>query len=292
MLIDGQIRNRLVSLADTVEEAPIDDAFHAVVQGAAARRKRDIATRSAIAATALCVVAAGAAFSWSWPTSGEVTEPVPADRIAPIEAEPDPELRHEDRRRTKEESRRPRSGAAVEGRSPEGSKAKSRSNGRDQQAHTVSGATPIEGAAGISGTQEVREPEGGGSQEGSLRLEETHSQVEPYQPSFVSANPDRRSGCSLDGQSCGSFFNQPGDAFASVSVADEAGTVFVRITQWDRHGRRVGEPLTYCGGESQTFALAPDITHVSVSVEKGVCGGVQTTPAGGHIETSFFKQVP
>jgi len=117
----------------------------------------------------------------------------------------------------------------------------------------------------------------------------THREAARYGRSYVSFNPDRRSGCSLDAQSCRWFPSRPEDAFAVVTVDDGAGTVFVRVTQWDRYGRTVGEALTYCGGESEVFSLAEGITQVSVSVEKGVCHGIETTPSGGRAEVAFLR---
>ena len=288
MLIDGQIRNRLVSLADTLEEGSVDHALHAVVQGAATRRKRAIATRASVAAVALTVAVAGLTFGWDWSTS-RVTQPAPADQTTPVEQDEAPRLKRE-RRSSRGGEQRVEQGPS-EGRSHRGSK-----SGRTDKHGNL-----MPGAAGAGSTKdgsqtEASSPAGSetdktAGQQQVLRYVETHREVNTYQPSYVSANPDRRSGCSLDGNGCLSFFNEPEDSFAKISVSDEAGAVFVRITQWDRHGRRIGEPLTYCGGESPMFSLMPDVGHVSVSVESGTCDGAQKTPSGGEVEVTFFKQI-
>lgn len=287
MLIDGQIRNRLVSLADTVQEDSVDQAFHSVVQGAAARRKRDLTTRVAGAVAAVTVVVAGTALGWDWQSSKDESRIVPVDRIGPIE--PDTDADPKESGRTKKTGRPGTQSRGAEGISARRSE---RARGGDGEKTTVqspgaplnAGSGPTEPDAGP-----VNEEHGDGGS-APLSYVKTHQESAEYRASYVSANPDRRSGCSLDGNNCRRFLNGTDDAFAAVSVADGAGTVSVKVTQWDRYGRTVGEALTYCGGESEVFALAPGIAHVLVSVEKGVCDGAETTPSGGEIDVTFFKR--
>lgn len=273
MLVDGRIRNQLVSLADTVGDPRVDSALRDVRRAASVRAHR----RRTRTGAGVMAVAALAGAVWVAPRAPveEAPPPKPIRRPDPsVERVREAVPERDTAKRLWTPPGRGSTGASSGEVLPSGDK-KPRSGADDtvpsswvrRRPEVRSGAAPLEPSS-------VRTP--------------TRRETAAYEPAAIPVRADPRSGCTFDGQSCPSFETQVGDVSAEVTVEDRLGEpVPIRVTQWDRYGSSIVEPIVVCGATG-SFDIHPDADNVTVSVEEGTCeGGREVSPKGGRVHIVF-----
>ena len=271
----------MLLLADAVDELAVDDAFTSVIQGAAARRKRRIVTRAAVGVTGVGV--ALLLFFSLGGTKIQTVPQVPANTAAP-------EIQRESAPEVDESNRKIRSS----NRQPAGAKRPPRSD-RSKGVGYGSSAGVAERDAETLTSVGDRSSDDFGPEETTTDASAggvTRREIADYGRSYVSVRPDPRFHCPVDGGDCASFPVSSADRSASLIVQDRSGTLLVRVTQTDRHGRLVGEAVSFCGGTSERFPIAPTAVVMTVSVHDSDCGGEGTvSPTGGRVSAVFFGRV-
>ena len=280
MLVDAKIRSRVLLIADAVDETGLDEAFASVIDGAAARRHRRIVRRVGVGAAGLGV--ALLVFFGLGGTKIQTVPQMPANTAAPdVELEPAP--------RMSEGSGKERSST----RQTAGPKRSARQGGRkgvanDGPAGTGHDAGTVTSTGGVS----VADRGSGENTTVAAEGEATRREVAEYGRSYVGVRPDPRSHCPIDGGDCVSFRVGPADGSASLHVQDRSGSLLVRVTQTDRHGRVIGEAVSFCGGTSERFPIELTAVVLSVSVHESDCGGAgSVSPSGGQVSAVFFGRM-
>lgn len=283
MLVDGPIRQKVVLLGDTVAD-DVEAALANVIRGASIRHREVLVRRVAMVAV---VAATGGALWFGSISSYEGGERLQPGREANEREQPETGLKQRLQFQHNEFGGRRDSGVGSDGslkrarRNPAQTRRSSRDGGSTFAEPTRSASR---NDRAIAERETNRLPEASGS-----RL--SHSERGPYQMPVVRPRLDPRQSCSVLGEGCVRFEAPPGDGFVRVKVTDDSGKpVLVRITQWDRHGRTIADPVLYCGGVSPKLELLPIADDVLVEVDDGNCpDGQETRPAGGVVDFLFFR---
>lgn len=293
MLIDGEMRNRLVSLADPVEETRVDLILEAVLHGAAVRRRRVLTARLALAGTALTLIVGGTVVGWGWQGDEQVdpqpidqVEPQPIDQVDPIEREIEPPRPRRVQPSSEKVGRR-----GIRAPGDAGSAPRRRAEREvdaevpaSRRAERRAGAPEVTDAAHEVAPQQKEEA----PVEEPVRYQVTHRESASYEGSNHQLQEGAPIGCYR--YTCREFESSAEDRFAMVTVNDRSGPVVVRILQTGSYG--VHKQTIYCGGSTERFELVEDLAFFRVEVHNGEvqhgdCGTRESS--GGDIEVTFFK---
>lgn len=280
MLVDAKIRSSLLLVADTVDEPGLDASFASVMDGVAARRHRRVVTRVGVGAAGLGV--ALLIFFSLGGTKIQTVPQMPANTAAPdIEFQPDPRI-EEPNRKIRSSPRRAAGSKSSTPPDRREAETNSGSANADHDAGTLTSAGGVSAAGPGAGENTTVASDG----------EVTRREIAEYGRSYVGVRPDSRNYCPIDGGDCVSLRVGPADGSVSLHVEDRSGSLLVRVTQTDRHGRIIGETVAFCGGTSERFPIELTAVVLSVSVHESDCGGAgSVSPSGGQVSAVFFGRM-
>lgn len=282
MLVDGRLRERVLVLADTVDDH-VETALADVMRGAQSRHRRSLMTRTGTVAVLLGLTgSAWVGMGWERPRPrpAEETNLLPApDRERP------PAVRFDDRAPADDREHSRRLIDRSEGRRDTDGDARPRRNiGWSSPSSTD--ATRERFMSGERPTSEMKNDPLGGSTRDHI----THTDEGRYEMPVVRTRVDPRHRCSVFRDACAYLDTQPEDRSFRVTVTDDSGDdVAVRVIQWDRYGSPLADPKVYCGGKSEIVRLFAATDDVMVEIDDADCpDGSDTDPRGGLISVVFF----